>query len=123
MSSLGDHKSTPSISDYDRYLHELGDVLQSQDCGGYIKSEQDIVVYIYRLPTSCPVDFIVPGVLLLENSKLLRGLCEMSDLARGFSSKWNCKKKGDRRLFASCTYSGSPSKSRSKGIRDRSSRK
>lgn len=117
----------PGENDKAAYTEELGDVLAKKNNDGSILgtagSANDRCLLIYRSPKNLQLDTLVEWLIILEDARLLRNICEHRDLRVGFTQCWNCKKKGDGRLFASCSHSGVAKIGLSMGCRARPSRK
>ncbi len=95
--------------------------------GGCVEVEfsgvTSVHLYYVKVPESSGLVLIAPATILLYDSQLLRGLCQLSSLNVGKITTWTCKSRRSGRLDARCSFSGHGRKSEGTGIRDRSSEK
>lgn len=114
--------SSPRIDNEE--LRSIGIQLQELHCGGFVESsDQTVTLFYVQAPPSPVLAVLRSGTVLPQCSSILRALCELSNAGSGIKASWNCKKKDHGRLHARCVYGGCAPRSRSTGIRDRSSKK
>ncbi len=60
--------------DKNKYFVGVGELLRSQNWGGYIGTKNIICVFVHQIPTTPFISCFSPGVIVLNNSLLLRDI-------------------------------------------------
>ncbi|KAI0565477.1 Ubiquitin-like protease [Gracilaria domingensis] len=128
--------TTLSVNDSDEQLDDvpqevdlcnIGSQLRKGECGGFLSIEENgttvETLYYVRTPPVPELVILQPGTVVLAQSSLLKSLCELRDNARELGTSWICQRKDLGRFLSTCSHSGGPRKSSSKGMRERGSKK
>lgn len=106
-----------STQDFDLSdLNTIAEKIGKEKCEGMIIINKKSYIYILTVLPLSYICVLHPGITILQNSRVLRELCEMSNCFMVMKTKWTCKIKDYGRLLAQCTLSGHASKRKGKGI-------
>lgn len=78
---------------------------------------------ILKVPPLSETRLLQPGFIILQSSRMVPELCELSNSLMGIRTKWTCKIKDSGRLLAQCPLAGHASRGKENGIRIRHSQK
>lgn len=103
------------------YWKVFAEKIENEKCGGIITMNKKSYVCILRVPPLPYMCVLHPGTVILQNSRVLRELCDLSNCH--MSIKWTCKIKNYWRLLLQFSLYKNVSKKRWNGIQSPQSQK
>ena len=105
-------------------IEDIDKELRERRLGALVHTKRFGSTFLYlRVPELASMVILQEGTFLPFNSDYGKKLCELNSIRLGYAAKWACKKKDYGRLSARCSSFGSGSSSRSKGIRERNTKR